>query len=181
MQIKTIIILFFISVMAFSYKLPFAQQQHIYFNETIKKESYKKFSFKVDEKEYKIDKSSKNSDDLLTYILGNIFINHKKSLVNFKKAHKISGKSYFRLYNDYMPVLVYGNDKKVTDYTTDDFKPEIWVNNEKAYPVKVIFKKDGKLIIVEFPEYKNKKFKFLIPSKVIITIDGETKTYLLTF
>jgi len=190
-QIKTIFILLFISVVAFSYRLPFNQQQRIYFGETLKERSFHNFSFKIDAKnssdsatEYKIDKSMKNSDDLLTYILSNLFLNHKESLVSFQKKHKITrNKSYFRLYDNKMPVIVYGNDKKVTDYSlNEDFRPEIWLNNEKSYPVKVIFKKDGNLIMAEFSEYNNQKLNYLIPSKVIITVDNkDTQIYQLTF
>ena len=182
MQIKNIIILLFVSITIFSYKLPYSQQQRIYFSETLDNKSYNKISFKVDEKEYKISSSSKDSDDMLTYILSNLFIGHKTSLINFQKKHKIStSKSYFRLYDDSMPVLVYGNDKKITDYSSEDFKPEIWINNEKAYPVKVIFKKDDKIVVADFSEYSNKKLNFLFPSKVTLTIDGEKKVYQLTF
>jgi len=181
-QIKKIIILLFVSVTVFSYKLPYSQQQRIYFTETLQSKAYNKISFKVDEKEYEITSSSKNSDDILSYVIANLFIGHKKSLINFQKKHKIStSKSYFRLYDDSMPVLIYGNNKKVLDYNTDDFKPEIWINNEKAYPVKAVFKKDDKIVIAEFSEYSNKKFNFLFPSKVTIIVDGVKKDYYLTF
>ena len=182
MQIKKVIILLLASTVIFSYKLPFSQQQRIYSGETLKEKSYKNFSFKVDDKEYNIDNSAKQSDDLLTYIMGNLFTNHKASLSSFQKKHGITNsKSYFRLYKEVMPVIVYGNDKKIENYNDNNFKPEIWLNQEESYPVKVIFKKDDKIIIAEFPEYNNQKFKYLFPTKVVITIGEEKKVYQLTF
>lgn len=180
MRIKIIFILLFISLNSFSYILPYFEQQRIYFNETLKSETYNSVKFKANDKEYEINKSTISSEDPLTYILSNLFIYHKTSLIKFLKKHKInSAKKYYILFND-TPTIVYGNNKKTTSYDIDNLKSEIWLNNEHAYPVKAIFKLNDKLIIAEFNEYHNAKYKYMFPSKVTLIVNGEKTVYDLT-
>jgi len=179
-RIKIILILLFISLNSFSYILPYFQQQRIYSKETLKSKTHNTVRFKANDKEYEINKSTISSEEPLIYILSNLFIYHETSLTKFLKKHHInSAKKHYILFND-SPTIVYGNNKKTNNYDIDNLKSEIWLNNEHAYPVKAIFKLNNKLIIAEFNEYHNVKYKYMFPSKVTLTINGEKTIYELT-
>jgi hypothetical protein len=168
------------SLNLFAYKLPFFQQQSIYFKETLKNKSYNSFSFKIDGKDYTINASSQDSTDPLIYVLSNIFINHDKSLNKFVKKHNVDKtKSYYTLFDD-APVIVYGNEKKINSYDIDNLVSEIWLDNEQAYPVKVVFKLNENLIIAEFSEYHNQKYKYMFPTTLTLIVNGEKKVYQLS-
>ncbi len=180
MRTKIIFILLLISLSSFSYILPYFQQQSVYFKETIKRKSYNKIHFKANEQEYTINNSTIKSEEPLLYVLSNLFIYHEKALTRFLKKHKINSlKKYYTLFND-TPTVVYGNDKKTTTYDIDNLKSEIWLDNEHAYPVKVVFKLNDKLVIAEFNEYYNSKYKYMFPSKVTLTVNGDKTVYELT-
>jgi len=177
---KIIFILLIVSLNSFSYILPYFQQQRIYFKETIKSKSYNKVSFKIEDKEYTIDKSMKSSKDPLTYILSNLFTSHEKALNRFLKKHHINSiKKHYTLFND-IPTIVYGSDKKTNISEENGFISQIWLNNEKAYPVKAIFKLNNEVVIAEFNEFNNLKYKYMFPTKVTITVNGTKTVYQLT-
>ena len=180
MQTKLIFILLLITLNSYSYILPYFQQQGVYFKETIKSKSYNKIRFKSNGEEFTINKSTLNSENPLIYVLSNLFIYHENALIRFLKGHHInSAKKYYTLFND-TPTVVYGNDKKVTSYDIDNLISEIWLNNEHAYPVKAIFKLGDKLVIAEFNEFNNLKYKYMFPSKVTLIVNGEKTVYELT-
>ena len=179
MRTKLIFLFLIVSVSLYSYILPYFQQQSIYFKETLKGKSYNSLKFKTEDKEYILNKSSLNDNDALVYVLANLFLFHKNSLNNFAGKHKIDRtKFHYELFNE-TPCVVYGTSKKNKTYDIDNLKPEIWLDNEKAYPVKVVFKRGNDLIIAQFNEYRNMKYKYLFPTKVTLNVNGNKKVYVL--
>ena len=163
-----IILLVFFSVSILGYTVPYHGMQEIQ-NETLNKKIYKTIKFKIEGKEYSINES-KNYDDLLLVALSNLFLG-KNSLRKFAKKYKIeTSKYHLELFNE-RPVVVYGSKK------SDSKISQIWLDKEKAIPVKVIFKFNGSFVTVIFSEFNNINYKYSLPSKVKIVTDDSETTY----